>query len=204
MKRVLMAAAAASLFASPAAFAADSQTTNITIEGTVANTCVMGTPGFLGTNASQTALAGNAGTSAVEITSLAVSADDAALAAVEFTLTYSDSYCNYAHSVDLNSANGGLVDATPIDVVAGSGDFVRRIGYDSTLTWADGAAIVSDVDPTTSTAQATGTAIDGTAAPVSGAFRGDLVLGVVIASNPNPVVAGTYNETLTVTMGPTA
>lgn len=199
MKRVLMAAAAASLLVTPAALAAPSQTTDVTISGSVADTCVMSAPTVTASsNATASALNGNAGTSTIGIDSLATSADDASLAAASFQLTYSDSYCNYAHSIDMASAKGGMVIDTPVAVVGGT--FVQMIGYDSTLTW--GAASVTDVDSTTSTASnAAPGAVNGTEASVAGAYRGDLILDVSIAADTNPVVSGTYSETLTISLG---
>lgn len=198
MKRVLMAASAVALLAAPSAIAADSQTTDITFSGSVADTCVMSAPTVTASsNATSTALEGNVGTSVIGIDSLATSADDASLAAASFQLTYADSYCNYAHTIDMASLNGGMEIATPVSVVGGT--FVQLIGYDSTLTW--GAATVTDVDAATSTASATGTPVNGTEDTVAGAYRGDLVLDVAIAADANPVVSGTYSETLTISLG---
>lgn len=199
MKRVLMAASAVALLATPSAFAAASQTTDITFSGSVADTCVMSTPTVTASsNATSTALVGNAGVSTIGIDSLATSADDASLAAASFQLTYADSYCNYAHTIDMASTNGGMVIATPVAVVGGT--FVQMIGYDSTLTW--GAASVTDVDSTTSTSSAAAPgAVNGTEDTIAGAYRGDLVLDVSIAADTNPVVSGTYSETLTVSLG---
>lgn len=193
MKRVLMAAAAASLFVAPA-FAADSASTAIDFSGTVENTCVL--------EAGADSAATNASLAGTTVT-LSDLVDDttAVLNASGLTLTFADSYCNYAHDVDLDATNGGLISsAVSGDVVGGT--FVTRIGYTADLSWA-GQAI--NLAPTTDTNDFDGAeAVDGTKIDIAGANREDLTIVFAIAQdNPNdPVLAGTYSETLTIEMGP--
>ncbi len=204
MKKLILAASAIAAMIGSNVLADASQSTSVTIGGSVTPTCIMTTPTFAAaTNASSVLLVGPAGTSAVTIPNLADSAT-AALNSSDFKLTYSDSYCNYAHTVGIKATNGGLVDSgTGNDPVAGSGDFVRRIGYNSIVSWAG-----QDIDgpnPATSVSTDLGDATKTSAinTSIAGANRGALVLHVVVPSNPNPVIAGSYTETLTLKIGAT-
>ena len=204
MKKLIIAAASLAALASGSAFAADSQSTDVTFAGTVANTCVLKNAVSSGlSNVTETSVAGNAGTSVLAITNLA-DATSAALNSAGFTLTYADSYCNYAHKISIKATNGGLINSTTgNDPVATSGTFVQRIGYDADLKWM-GPAFAQGPNPATSTSTKAGDAASTTQIdfPVSGANRADVVLTVAIAANVNPVVAGSYSETLTIKLGP--
>ncbi len=204
MKKLIIAATAVAALTASSAFADASQSTSVTFSGSVDNTCVMTTPTVTASsNAASTALAGAAGVSTIAITNLA-DASTAALNAASFTLTYDGSYCNYAHKVGIKALKGGLVEtADTNDVVAGSGNFVQRIGYDADVTWA--GASTQGPDPATSYSSDEGDATKTTAinTTVTGANRGALVLSVAVAADTNPVVAGTYSETLTLKIGAT-
>ncbi len=204
MKKLILAAASLVALSSGSAFAADTQSTDVTFSGTVANTCVLKQGVFsAGTNAVLSGTAGgNAGTSTVALT--LADATTAALNSAGFTLTYADSYCNYAHKITIKATNGGLLNSTTgNDPVATSGAFVQRIGYDADLKWM-GNSFAQGPNPSTSTTDKTGDTSATNEMPfaVNGANRADVVLTVAIASNTNPVVAGTYSETLTIKLAP--
>lgn len=202
MKRILFAAAAlATIGFNTSAFAAADATATVTMGGAVVPTCTLGAPvQSAETNATTTP---GALTSSVALT--LANASTAALNAGGFTLTYAG-MCNYAHSVGIKATNGGLLQATPVTPVGGT--FVQRIGYTASIGWA-GANVAVPGGAMTSTAAATGLVAAQTAnnAAVAGFNKGDLVLTVAVGSGANastdPVVAGTYSETLTLQIGAT-
>lgn len=205
MKKLIIVATAVAALAGSSAFADASQSTDVTFSGSVDKTCVLTAPTVtLSKNASSTALNGASGISTIAITNLA-DASTAALNAASFTLTYADSYCNYNHQVGIKAKNGGMIDSgTANDPVADSGNFVRRIGYTSNVAWGGGTDLTGPA-PTTVYDTDAGDASKTTKLEknVAGANRGNLVLTVSIAADANPVVAGSYSETLTLKIGAT-
>lgn len=215
MKRILIAAVAVAAVTSGSnAFAAPNASATISMSGSSPNTCVLGKAAVqgaavnmaLGTDA-QTRGTGARGNTAVTITDLA-SASEALLQNASITLRYANSYCNMAHEVGIQSINGGFINSTAgNDPVAGSGDFIQRVGYTSNLAWAGGTAVTGPAPTTSTTAKTADT--DAAAVGVKkkapgGSNRGALDVTIAItADTNNPVVAGSYSETINVLMGVT-
>ena len=155
------------------------------------------------TNATFGSAAGNGGTTAVTITNLA-DAGTAVLNSAGFTLTYSNSFCNYAHSVGIKATNGGLINASAAANAPVGGTFVQRVGYDADVTWAGASTQGPKPASVTTTAAGDGAQDDAINTSVSGSNRGDLVLSVAIDNSAtDPVVSGAYSETLTLKIGAT-
>lgn len=173
MKKLLIAAVA--LSAPSAAYAANTDSEALSLSATVADTCYI-----------DTAIAGTFDFG------FQVSADTALLTASAITSTAGSGYCNNANGViSLETTSGGLDIATD---VATTGDFApQNLPYTAVATW----------DTETATLTTTG---DGGAAAVSAsdgtanAINAPISVEVTLASQSNPVVAGSYSDTLTVTL----
>jgi hypothetical protein len=199
MKRILFAAAAlAAVGFNTSAMADASASAAVTFSGTNAETCTLGTP----VPSAQTNAVATPGASTTTVAMTLTNSTSAALNAGGFTLTYAG-MCDYAHSVGIKATNGGLLNASAVAnaPVAGSGAFIQRIGYTSSVAWA--GATTTGPAPANDTAVATGDTPSTVAiqTAVLGSNRGPLVLTVGIAADATPVVAGLYSETLTLKIG---
>ncbi|MBV9541047.1 MAG: hypothetical protein JO167_07245 [Alphaproteobacteria bacterium] len=203
MKKLrLLGAAAAALMCAAPAMAADTATNNIGISGTSPNTCTLNSGAQ--TAATNAAFTPGSGSSTLAITALA-SAADASLQATSATLTFVG-MCNYKHNVGLKSANSGLQNAnTSNDPVAGSGSFIKKVGYTASYTWAghssSGSENLTFTNNVGTGASAAASTTTGATFAVAGANQGNLVLQLDVAASATPVVAGTYSDTLTVQIG---
>lgn len=101
--------------------------------------------------------------------------------------------CNTSSQVVLTSMNGGLKDTSPEPVV--SGTFLNRIDYLTTTTW-DGAPL--GIFSTSGTPMASSTP---QLAP--GPHSGNLAMNLgFILNNTAPLAAGTYTDTLRISLTP--
>ena len=100
--------------------------------------------------------------------------------------------CNAPSSLQLTSLNGAVKNAT----APGSG-FTNLIDYQATATW---NSVTASVD-TSTTSGATGPEA-GTAQLVSTANSGNLTVSITPLANATPLITGTYNDTLRVTLTP--
>lgn len=194
MKKILIAAAAAALLSTPA-LADSSANQVITISGSAPNVCTLGNP-------AQQAVTGNIAVSGSNVTITGLfNTNDATLAAGSVTLRFAG-MCNYAHNIQLRSANGYLYNTTGSLPPLG-GEFVRRVGYAADYSWAGQTrtGAISDQTSTTTAGSAGGNPQTSTALAIGGANAGDLDVKLNFAANTNPVVAGNYSDTLTVRIG---
>ena len=103
--------------------------------------------------------------------------------------------CNRAHSLRITTGNGGLRSQTGSDVLVRPG-FANRVDYATHVNWGAASAKL----------QTSGILGEGTAEVHSpGAFSGNFVLQVLIdesGAGHLPLTAGTYTDTLTVTLSP--
>jgi hypothetical protein len=106
------------------------------------------------------------------------------------THTVNSVVCNVAADVLTTTINGAVTNPNP--AAAGF-----QNTFDYTATAAFGGA-TSNID--TSTVAAGGT---GSTANTGGARSGNLVIGVTPTTNTNPLVSGSYSDTLRVTLTPT-
>jgi len=108
-----------------------------------------------------------------------------------------NAYCNYAtHSVQMSSANGGLVtDNTSASV----GTFHRRISYTADLVW-NGVSdqLVATANKTTRTA----VPLESTGRNLARAVNGTANLVINTDADTVPLLQGAYSDTLTITFGP--
>ena len=202
MRKLLLAGAAFGAFGCIAgpALASNFASNGIAISGTSPDTCTLdsGTQN----SASNATYTGGAGSSTLAIGALA-SSTDASLQATSAEITFVG-MCNYAHTVSISSANSGLVNTSSSnDPIAGSGLFIQKVGYNATYTWAgaDTSRAGLNLSNSSSPSHGTGTSTNGATVSVGGANQGNLVLDFAIPASATPVVAGTYNDTLTITLG---
>lgn len=193
MKKTLLAAAClAALTASPA-FAAPDDDTVLTLSATAGDECVL--KAFTPSGAVAAGLAGNT------VTFTNIDGDTALAGAANITLTATDSYCNYPHTVVVASASGGMIDTTPTAVDAASAPFIRRIGYNVIPSWNDdydGLELPHSVVATAVADPLARTFVS----PEVDAYRGNLQVTIVVTPDPvRPVLSGTYTDTLTITIG---
>lgn len=200
MKKLLAAATVAALMTSGSAFAASSASADITLSAVVPNTCyIVGlTPGTLPASVSGTS-ASNTNSAAVTISYGSQLADPNTALALSKTATYTlNAYCNYAgHAVSLKSVQGGLVTASNAVTV---GNFDHRINYTANYTW-DGT-----VNPTITTSGnlGNGNAAAVTSPAASAALPTNVtnaVLTITTTAGTNPLVEGTYGDTLKISLG---
>ncbi len=195
MRRVLLTAllpCAFEMLLAHAAAAQDSQAQSFTLRGRAEAACGFSAP--QSTQASNMALAASSSSqNLISITSL-LNPNTAQLQPGSISLTMKG-LCNHSHSLTVTSANGGLTrqigSAAPL--VNG---FARRIDYTAKVSWAAASASLLT------------SGISGQKTPAAvtlGAFSGDLSLQIDIdASGAGnlPLPAGTYTDTLTVTLAP--
>lgn len=99
--------------------------------------------------------------------------------------------CNAPSNLRLTSQSGGVKTASA--AVTG---FAGRINYTASATW---NSVTANID--TSLAGATGP-YQGANAPVATAFSGSLSVSITPTANTEPLLAGTYSDTLRVTLIP--
>lgn len=99
--------------------------------------------------------------------------------------------CNAPSNLQLTSQSGGVKTATT--AVTG---FAAKIDYTASATWHSVTATIN-----TASAGPTGP-YSGTAAPVATAFSGSLSVSITPTANALPLLAGSYSDTLRVTLVP--
>ncbi len=195
MKNIFKVATIAVLAAgvSSNAFAAASDSTEIEINATAENVCyISSAPSNTGSNSNL--ITSDIDNSLVEIADF-IDDTTALLNPATIILNYGDSYCNYGHSIQMQSANGGLAQTSGASQVAGSGTFINHVNYTATATM----ALQSNSLTTNGTGVETSTATG-----VSGANRANLIVNIVLDNTPtDPVLQGEYEDTLTVKIGAT-
>ena len=192
MKKLLAAATVAALMTSGSAFAASSASADITLSAVVPNTCyIVGlTPGTLPASVSGTS-ASNTNSAAVTISYGSQLADPNTALALSKTATYTlNAYCNYAgHAVSLKSVQGGLVTASNAVTV---GNFDHRINYTANYTW-DGTVNLGNGNAAAVTSPAASAALPTNVT--------NAVLTITTTAGTNPLVEGTYGDTLKISLG---
>lgn len=196
MKRLIFGAAAATLLAGPV-FAQATQTDTAALTGTANEICVLPDP------TSSVPGAYNNGTSTVDFSQF-ISTTTALMTSGVVVLTYANAYCNDPHNISIDSAQGGLVNATPETILGGSQTFIQKIGYTAAVTgWSTNPASLAFAS---STASAAATTPAPTTAVIAGAYRGDLVLTLTLdgaSASASPVARGTFTDTFVVQIGAT-
>lgn len=175
MKKLLVTATLAAMVGT-GAVAADSDSMTFNLSGTVDPTCVIASSGFA------FVLDG-------------VDAATATLPTGDFFSSVTNAYCNTAGAVlTMTSANGGLVlsSAPPTPIGDFFGDASEPLPYEATANWAVGdggpGLILLSTDLT------------GTTTAQTSAINGSLVVQVDIDPQTTPMIAGSYVDTLTVTI----
>jgi len=184
LKKSIAGVAALSLLAVVPAFAAASASSNITINGSVADTCT------LTMGASSAATNSTFATNTISITNLADATTAQSVTASQ-TLNFAG-MCNYAHSISLESANGGLTHDGSVTVVGGT--FDDLVEYDVSSNWASaGAALDAEGGATVKDVQS-----------VSGAnaeSAAELSFNIDNNGGTDPLLAGNYTDTVTIQLG---
>jgi hypothetical protein len=177
MRKFLGAVLAAAALLSATAANAQTATQDITIDATVATTCTIN----------------NVATGTTDTATININADGSVNtgAVTPTSSPYANVACNAPSDLQVTSQNGGLTG--PAAVVG----FDNVINYSATATWNSVPASVN-----TATNAASGAPEAGTVAPVGTAHTGNLSVSITPAANSNPLVIGSYSDTLTVTVTP--
>ena len=185
MKRILMTALAAMLasISTTNLRAADNDSATVTLTTTVADTCYISNPSFTG----------------ISFGASEINADTALLTdGTTATQSITDVYCNFAGTtVTVSSPAAGMRNTSASTIL--SGDFagdnstsgVSILPYTAKAQW----NTISATYDSDSGANAT--------AAVSGANRADLSITVTMDNQKDPLLAGTYTDTVTVAIAPT-
>ena len=180
-----------------AAIANATATADIVMSANVPNTCYINNlaPIVTPSNVGATSVS-NTTNGSVTISYGNTLADPITAIATPSVVTYSvNAYCNYAaHNVALKSDEGGLVTGSNQTTV---GAFDHRINYAADFAW-------GSVHPSITTVGNLGTAnavpvVDNEIAPVPTNLNSTLT--VATAAGTNPLVAGTYGDTLRISFG---
>ena len=102
--------------------------------------------------------------------------------------------CNYPANVQLSSSNGGVRNAA-----AAPSGFARIINYNSTATFSGASATLNTATVAGATGTETGTA---SATSGSGTPSGSMLVRITPQANTQPLIAGSYSDTLRVTITP--
>lgn len=103
---------------------------------------------------------------------------------------YANVACNAPSDLQLTSINGGLTTGSSAT------GFDNFINYQAQATW-------NSVTATVDTASSSGTGtVSGTAQPVATAFAGSMSVLITPTANAQPLVQGSYSDTLRVTLTP--
>lgn len=195
MKNVLgITAALVAVSVAGSAFAAPTATQQVSVNGSMADTCTVGQPTVVGaaTNAS---LAGNI----VTVQQLASDAD-ALLVPTTITLNL-DVMCNNAGYLTITEANGGLVRSGGVGptVPGQENNFVRKIGYNLETEWEGLAALGKNRSrPHNGSGFLTGGAPLPIAYLTWGAAHANAEVKFTIPADSRPVLAGDYSTTVRV------
>lgn len=100
--------------------------------------------------------------------------------------------CNAPSNLQLTSLSGGVVNAA-----AAPGGFSKIIDYTASATWGGSTATVN-----TSTVPTAVAAESGTAVAIAAANSGNLSVSITPIANALPLITGTYNDVLRVSLIP--
>jgi|SRR5690606_6195797 len=182
MKKILLAATAATVAISSPALAASTDTATLNVSGTVQNECSIAAPTAV--NFSTVNINEGAGANAL----LLRNGSQAQTQNIYVS-------CNYTTSIKAESQNGGLLNAAGADVAANDQqDFTNKIHYRVKLTATDNSFPVLDFRTRLEASDSV---------TAGGAFHNNAALEVRIdrddtAKRP---VAGTYTDVTTITVG---
>jgi hypothetical protein len=204
MKKLLMMAAAAAVILPMGAQAADTASGSVTLSAAAPNTCAI--RGISGADVTTpfSNTAGGTDSASVAIAFGGSAVDPLTARAIETTKSLTlDAFCNYAHVVQLQSANGGLTNTATPQVV---GSFARRIQYDAKLIlWNSDnagdtlAALPAAGEVNSGTASLTNGTASSVTTPVN---RSTAQVQITTrAGTDNPLLAGTYGDTLRIRLG---
>ena len=167
---------AAALLVSTAA-QAQSATQDITITASVVKTCSINSAatGTAGSATVPISAAGNVNTTSITPTGA----------------PFGNVACNAPSNIQLSSINGALTGP------AAAAGFDNIINYSATATW---NSVTANLD--TSTTGGSGSTETGSAQAVGTANSGNLTVSITPAANAQPLVIGTYSDTLRVSLTP--
>lgn len=187
---VAAAAAVAAIMTAGTALAADTATHNITLTGTMPDTCNIPTAPTTAASTNMT-LNGGATTSASTVNvSNIFNTTTGALTGGSITLRFASAVCNYNATVSLQTTNGRLTRSGGTAVVAGT--WLTAVDYSAVASWATF---------TSSTLNATGTAGAKINSTIGGPVVGNLDVQITVASSATPVAGGTYDDVLVLQIG---
>lgn len=177
MRKYLGAVLAAAAFFMTTAANAQTATQDINLDATVNGICTIA---GVATGVTDTATIGINPDASVDTTAVTPS-----------NSPYANVSCNGPSDLQVSSLNGAL---TGPATVAG---FDNIIDYTATATW---NSVNASVDTTTNAAS--GATENGTVVPVATAHTGNLSVSITPAANTNPLLVGSYTDTVTITLTP--
>jgi hypothetical protein len=184
MKSTILAACMVPLAAIGQAHAADTGTSDFTIQGTADPVCQLPAPAGNGTNV---AVEG----SSITVGSL-INENDATVQPFTATLTFPQAMCNYSAWVSIKSENEGLqFDGEQGTAVAESGAFLTHVDYTVNANW--GSVALPQLN--------TATGANEVAQQANGPNQADLVVIIAAPGSTMPLPEGQYTDTLKIQIG---
>jgi hypothetical protein len=185
MKSTILSACFVSLASIGQAHAADTGTSEFTIQGTAQPVCDLSPP------AAQTQDNVNVEGTSITVTNL-INQNDATIQPFTATIKFDQVMCNYSAYVTIASANGGLQPVNaPNTAVDGSGEFLTHVDYTVNATWG------SVTLPQLNTASGLNTVQE----LASGPNQADLIVTIATPGSAMPLAQAEYLDTLTIQIG---
>lgn len=182
----LVALPIVALFSYQSSYAAESGSSELSLEGTAKRVCRMPDPSNEGSGS-------NTAVQSVNITvANLINEQDATLLPWQANLRYADVMCNYGASLRLKSVRGGLKIVGNVATPVG-GNFLTHVDYTATATW----GAVTPLILNTAVQQDQEVMV-----VVPGANKADLVLQLQSPGSTLPVVEGSFQDTLILAVGP--
>ena len=185
MRSTILAACLVSLASIGQAHAADTGTSQFTIQGTAQQVCELSTP------AAQTQDNVSVEGTSITVTNL-INQNDATILPFTAVIKFAQVMCNYSAYVTIKSMDGGLQPDIEHDAVEGSDAFLTHVDYTVDATWGSVAL------PQLNTANAEQNTVEGLA---SGPNQADLIVTISTPGSTQPLPEATYLDTLKIQIG---
>lgn len=196
MKNLIKTVAIGAILICGSASAADNQQTAATFSGSVANTCVLDPITQLSGLGASLASGSTTAAATVNLTNIADPTTALYNPGNGINLQFSG-YCNYAHTIRLQTLSGNLKNVTSANnPVPTSNTFIQSLNYTVFGLWAGGAPITLTAD---------GLALKkSVGGAVNGSNRGLGTLSIVFSDPQDmsiPIQAGTFTDVLKMQIG---
>lgn len=185
MKSTILAACLVSLASIGQVSAADTGTSEFTIQGTAQQVCELSAP------AAQTQDNVSVEGTSITVTNL-INQNDATILPFTAVIKFAQVMCNYSAHVTIQSLDGGLQPViAPNSAVEGSGAFLSHVDYTVNATW--GSVALPQLNTATGPIIVEGLA--------SGPNQADLIVTISTPGSTQPLPEADYLDTLKIQIG---